>query len=570
MDRQIKNYLEQFITEHQISEKDQSKQFEKFVNFCVVSKEYSDETFDVQDISTGSGGDNGIDGLAIIVNGRLTDSIEMVDDLIELNGYLDATFIMIQAKTTSGFDGAQIRNFGDGVVDFFSETPRFVRNQFIKDKVRISEHILQEAAQVKSELVCKLFYVTTGTWCDDANLIAKIELVKKEIDGLNIFDQSVEFAPAGSKQLQKLYRGSKEKISVAINFEHRVMLPEIDGVKDAYLGFLPVEEFVKLIKDDAGNIRKSVFFDNVRDYQGENPVNLGIKETIEKGKSDQFVVLNNGVTIVAKSLEQLRNQFTLTDYQIVNGCQTSHVIYHTQEFLNAQMRIPVKIICSNMEEVINSIIKATNRQTEVGEEELLALSEFQKDLEVFYQTFKKDRVLYYERRSKQYDTVPGLEKVRIVTKSTQIRTFASMFLDQPHKASRFYGTLAKDIGNSIFKSDHKPVTYYTSAFAMYKIEYLFRNKSIDTNYRKFKYHMLMLLKYAISKENMPKFNSNKIEKYCNDILDVLNDNKKLIAVIQRITKVIDRTVPNLSNTEITKKQSLNKELIENILAPTKK
>ena len=55
----------------------------------------------------------------------------------------------------------------------------------------------------------------------------------------------------------------------------------------------------------------------MRDYQGENEVNLEIAETI-KSASDKFILLNNGVTIICKKLTNLRNKFTLTDYQIVN------------------------------------------------------------------------------------------------------------------------------------------------------------------------------------------------------------------------------------------------------------
>ncbi|WP_446719262.1 AIPR family protein, partial [Herbaspirillum sp. C7C2] len=43
-----------------------------------------------------------------------------------------------------------------------------------------------------------------------------------------------------------------------------------------------------------------------------------------------FCVLNNRVTIVATSLTPAGNHFTLRDYQIVNGCQTSNVLHGSQ------------------------------------------------------------------------------------------------------------------------------------------------------------------------------------------------------------------------------------------------
>ena len=84
--------------------------------------------------------------------------------------------------------------------------------------------------------------------------------------------------------------------------------------------------------------------------------------------------------------------------------------------------------------------------------------------------------LYYERRSKQYDADPGIEKVRIVTISSQVRSFASMFLDKPHLASRFYGQLLEELKDTAFLEDHELLPYYTSSYALYKLEFYFRNK----------------------------------------------------------------------------------------------
>ena len=54
--------------------------FEHFSNFCILSKEYSEE-FNLEDIHTGEGGDLAIDGLALLVNGNLVNSKDEVDDL---------------------------------------------------------------------------------------------------------------------------------------------------------------------------------------------------------------------------------------------------------------------------------------------------------------------------------------------------------------------------------------------------------------------------------------------------------------------------------------------------------
>ena len=112
---------------------------------------------------------------------------------------------------------------------------------------------------------------------------------------------------------------------------------------------------------------------------------------------------------MTKTLTVARNDFSLEDYQIVNGCQTSHVIYNNREFLNLDVSLPIKIIVPENDEVVNDIIVANNSQTEVKKEELMALSDFQKNLELFYNSIDDPKKrLYYERRSKQYDSIRAL------------------------------------------------------------------------------------------------------------------------------------------------------------------
>ena len=52
----------------------------------------------------------------------------------------------------------------------------------------------------------------------------------------------------------------------------------------------------------------------------------------------------------------------------------------------------------------------------------------------------------------------------------------------------------------------------------YGAEFLFRNKSIPAQYRKFKYFILMLIKYDLADDKIPEMNANKMNKFCEKIL----------------------------------------------------
>ena len=318
-----------------------------------------------------------------------------------------------------------------------------------------------------------------------------------------------------------MYQATKNKVTADFLFVNKTVLPEIDGVKESYLGVLPALEYVRILEDEAGNIRKSLFYDNVRDFQDYNDVNKEVRSTLLSENSDRFAVLNNGITLVARVLSVVgSNKFHIEDYQIVNGCQTSHVIFNERNALTASVYVPIKVISTTNESVTNEIIKATNRQTEVKEEELNALLDFEKKLEAYFHTYENKKSLYYERRSRQYNGQVGIEKVRIVTRSVQIKAFASMFLDEPHRAGRYYGDLLKLVPERIFSDNHQLLPYYTSAYAQYKLEFLFRNNILDTSYRPFRYHLLMAIRYQLVGPMAP-LNSHKINGQCETILKSL-------------------------------------------------
>ena len=573
MDRITRSMMNEFKETMEISKISESDLFEVFSSYSIISKTL-DDTFDISDvvgddedsgnqkgIVSGGGNDTGIDSIAVTLNGTLITDIGEVEDIFAENSTIfEATFVFIQAKTSSKFTGSDIRNFGDGIVDFLSLEPKLKQNTFIKNKWEIANKIIENASNIQN-ILCKAYYVTTGKWVGDQNLITKVDSAKIDINNLNIFG-SVDFVPVDADLIQSMYKESKVKLTQTADFPKRVLLPDVKEVDEAYLGYIKIEEYMKLIQDETGNLRKSIFYDNIRDYQGENPVNDAIGETLSSNKSDRLVVLNNGVTVIADNIKIIRDNITLMNYQIVNGCQTSYMIHFNKDKIDPETYLPIKIIASTNDQIVTDIIVANNSQTEVKKEELIALTSFQKKLESFYAAFtSKKQKLYYERRSKQYDRRPEVEKVRIVSISAQLRSFCGMFLDVPHMSSRYYGRLFKDYSEKAFDEKNNMIMYYTSAYALYKLEFYFRNKSIPKEFRKFKYHILMMLRYHISGSDIPAFNNKKIDSYCEKINEVMWDNGKALKEFKYLVDIIANTVDDLMSNELTSKKYLNDDLL---------
>ena len=563
MDRITKSLISELLETQELTTEGDSKDFEKLVNYCAVSNEYS-KSFDINLMTIGDGGDTGIDGITVIVNGQLIENKEEIDDLLDRNKSLEVTYLFMQAKGASNFNSGEISTFIFGVIDFFSENPQLVRNENVNKFADISDYIYQKAPHFKENPTVKLFYCTTGKWVNDQNLLAVINQGISNLEQLNLFEKVV-FTPLGAKEIATAYRKTKEAIQTTVNFTNRVTLPSINGISEAYIGLLPFKEFVKIVSDEDDTL-VNVFEDNVRDFQGtNNDVNSGIENTLNDKDSDLFSVLNNGVTIVASSISPTGDQFTIKDYQIVNGCQTSNVLFNNRNsvFID-KVNVPVKIIATDDDEIKNRITLATNNQTPIKKEQLASLTAFQRSLEQYYNSYSGVSRLYYERRSKQYNSDSSVLKTRIISVPYQIKSFAAMFLNNPHQVTSFFGTIVSKLNEGkarIFTTDHVFSPYYTSAYAYYKLETHFRKRNIDTSYKKVRFHILMLFRMIYQENPLPTFNSKQMDRYCEKLLNILNDDNASLAAFNECIKVIDEAEFDKSDKQDIKLLSKTRNLI---------
>jgi hypothetical protein len=137
-----------------------------------------------------------------------------------------------------------------------------------------------------------------------------------------------------------------------------------------------------------------------------------------------------------------------------------------------------------------------------------------------------------------------------------------MFLKQPHKVSRYYGTIVKNLGEQIFSKDHRPITYYVCSYAYYKLDQLFRMGHLDKKYKKCRFHILMMLPQLINKDEMPQFNSHQMEKYSGSILAELLDSTKSLELFKKAAEIIDKLGLDLNDRDVFKKQSVTESILK--------
>jgi len=555
IDRITQSLLKDFETKFDFNVEKESDLFEHFVNYTILERKLEDRIDEdsLGLINIGINGTFGLDGFAILINKHLITSIEDLDSILEKNIKPVADVFFIQAKTSNSFEVKEISSFGNSIEDFVSLNQNYSWNENAKTFIELFKHLTSRANDLETNPTCHIYYCTLGDYEKDKNTEAEKSRILKNIRDQRVFNK-IDFNFLDYNDLQNDYKKIGQKISRTFAFSSKTLMPDIEKVKEAYIGVVPATTIINLIEEDSELI-SSIFYDNVRDFQGFNKINQEIKKTISDEKLKYaFSVLNNGITIVAEKLTPSRDNVTITNYQIINGLQTSRVLLDSKNSIDDKIYVTLKLIVTEDENLISKIIRSTNRQTEVKEEDLLAYSDFQKRLEDFFKTFNEPDKLFYERRSKQYNG-SSIDNKLIIDKSTLIKTLGSFYFLKPQLATRYFGALFNEFGKQLFIDNHKLYPYYTSALIYKKLENKFRANEIDKRYKKIRYFMLMMLRLEYSLE-FPKFEANKIEKYCIDLITHFSIDKNFDEIINNVIKKIDDLNLDLESTELSKSNKL--------------
>jgi len=435
LDQITRALIDEFLDQAGMPSIDPAIDFERFVAHVVISPQI-ESAIDYEHVMTGFGGDTGLDSVAIVVNGALVTDPDDIDELAGSGTTLDVHYIFIQAETASSFSTSKIGQITYGVKDFFADPPSLTRNDVVQQNAELSQRIISNARLFRNgNPSCTVYYATAGRWTEDNDLVARAESADREVDELNLFSR-VQFVALDARSLQRRYQSLKTGSEREFTFQNRIALPDIESVSESHLGYLVAKDLLELLADEDGNLANSVFYENVRDYQGSNnPVNAEIATTLSGNRRSQFPLMNNGITIIAKSVRQIGTRFVIHNYQVVNGCQTCNVLWVKKDELDDSVLVPLRLISTDDEDVIVDIIRATNRQTEIKEEQFHATSDYMKQLETYFETAPAARGLYLERRSKQYANT-AVERTRVVPFNNLVRSFASTFSPTPPRPPR--------------------------------------------------------------------------------------------------------------------------------------
>ena len=417
----------------------------------------------------GKGLDGGCDSIYLFLNNLLItpDVVEHIsapkDSILEM--------IIIQSKKTTSFGEDAVmkwKTISGNLLDLSKTTTDFTAryNADILEAFTTFRDTYTRLITSRVKLKFRFYYATLASELHP-NVIQQSEELKDTIKGL-FPNAVVEVTFVDSDTLFEMYNAVIEN-RVNLKFADIPISPN----QKNYIALVDLKSYFNFIVNDEGDVRKSFFDSNVRDYQGKNNVNSSISETLHRADDNDFWWLNNGVTVLASEATLVNNrELQIVNPEIVNGLQTSMEIYNyfseNREALESEKRsILLRIIVPDNEESRDQIIFATNNQTNIPKATLRVTDPIHLQIEMYF----KSRGLFYDRRKNYYKN-QGRKPAEIVGVSFLAQCLITIFLKKPDYARARPSTLLNDekTYNELYEKNNDLEVFYRVALLGKKIQ----------------------------------------------------------------------------------------------------
>lgn len=561
MHRIIKAHLDSFVKSFALEADDDAAKFEKFTAHCIISNRYSGN-FDLDDVVTGED-DDGIDGIALVIDESVATTTEDVQSIFETaRRNHDVDLVFIQAKRTEGFDLGDFLKFKEGVLRFTAQNPYGATDETLKEARAMFDLIVDEVPKLRNgrpSLTAR--FVTTGVYQKPEALETALREFEKQVSELGLFHETdIKFVDR--EDLTRLWVSTYTGIQASLPIFSHAALPDILGIDEAYLAVVKASDFVdNLLVTPEGNLRGQVFEENVRSFLGEdNVVNASIGATLASDAASRFPVLNNGITLVCPDVKLQGTTMHLSNYQIVNGCQTSNMLFQNRYHLGEVM-VNIKVVKTQLEDVFADLVRATNSQSKVEDTQFLSLKPLIKSVEQYFNTYEGvESRLYLERRDRQYVGL-GIPATRIFPLNNAAKCVAAMWCNKPELAGRYPKQMYDELKETMFADNVKESVYYAACVTMYRFNLLVSNSTIPQNMKRFKWHMLTLARAMICGSSAPlQLNSKQAEQAAQKIIGIMGQHSA--AATDIFTKIVNvcRDLGEVSGDRL-KRQAILQEML---------
>jgi hypothetical protein len=448
-------------------------------------------------ILVGGSGDTQLDAIVILVNNedllRPGDSLDELEQALANDEPVQISFIFVQA--TGAVPGNEVLThkmsaFSDGVYAFLdpgsSSTTGVSKSVAGWIELKNSIFSILQDANVRACCDCSMYFVSPRNISSDANIDRTIATARNKIinhkDLAPLF-HSVDFINVGRDRIERwIEDAGARKGDLTISADRFIQAPASDTAATCYVGYLTAREVLGLISEDGNGggsaLNQNIFAKNIRGFVGAAAaVNGAIAATLrDPEQRRQFGFRSNGLAIIARSQEKLASgRILFTGAQIVNGCQTSHVIYAARPELHGQageeVWLPAKIIVTADKATEDAAILGLNRQTPVHEAQVFAEKDFVDRLawEFANSPLASTAKAIFEKREGEFKERDDIEPNQILTLYDIAQAYAAAFLDKPEALAGGgkQPIIEKIRDGAIFGKHESPAPYCLSGVMLY-------------------------------------------------------------------------------------------------------
>lgn len=533
-------------------EQEVDHQFEAFCNYYLInSVQNSSESpfyFMTSENKNDNTNDFHIDGVAVYINGVLCGSTESLENISTSSKIIEVSLHLVQAKNgKTNLNAGDLNNFISAAKQFATDTPwteDFTRKNNISDQLVDYQHVFSGSFEKKYKVKPTIHL----HWCtsqrqNQKEILPSIDVAaRNEIESLptalSDFASNVHFSFYGYDELIEIADkvGSSNECKFNLGNNVPINFPSKDDeLCDSFFTFIPGNEFLKIICREDGSLDHTLFNENVRDFQGtENAPFKGMTKTLtDPDSQDLFAFMNNGVTIVASEIGGNSREKHLSNYQIVNGCQTSHALYQHRDNLE-DVHVPLRVIKTSNTDILDKVTYSTNSQNKVTAEDMAARSQTARKLEHFCRREDVELPIAFERRTGQFThTAIKIPKKRIFSKKEFTKAYVACVKMKPHAAIGYFDRYQNGGKDDIWLNGASIPLLYLSTYLVMKINEL-RFYNDHTN---LKYHFASFLFYDLLKQNwhlIEKVDSLTAEETLNP-----KDEKELNNTVNKVLKILD-------------------------------
>lgn len=333
----------------------------------------------------------------------------------------------------------------------FKRVTRFLNKAikgYLNDEVQDADPIRPLLSQLSSATgaeqfdVIEIFLVSASATTETRGTLPQPKRIEFEDENISVsFTRNRERVKKDLLIIKKLVdlnflfdvlisQGNREALTIdfenLFNYKIEVIKAAEEENFESYLCVLPAHILSDLYKRYSSRLLEK----NVRSFLQFKGANKGIRETI-RISPEKFIAFNNGITITStsKDLETKNGKLfvkSLTDFQIVNGGQTTASIYFTQKDgfpidkvkVMAKINVALDVNEEGLDSLISDISKYSNSQTKVSNVDLSSRSPQLNKLKALSDSIvtPSGRKWFFEKSRGEFNTklrIAGSNRARI-------------------------------------------------------------------------------------------------------------------------------------------------------------